>query len=204
MGHCVHSFDNHCSAISKYLTIEFWHTPIVAAATMGLLNALVWPALIRLALPIAIYTFGFFVMILNGLMIQLACEFAPGFHVHNLTFAMGVAIGMSIITSALGGPLSIDEDNSWYSIVVQRQIGKGKRVIKTDIPGIIFLEIDGLARPVLQNALDQGYMPTLKRWLESGSHRLTGWETDLSSQISASQAGILQATIQTFRPSHFI
>lgn len=34
-------------------------------------------------------------------------------------------------------------------------------------------------------------MPTLKRWLETGSHRLIKWETDLSSQTSASQAGIL-------------
>ena len=29
------------------------------------------------------------------------------------------------------------------------------------------------------------------RWLEEGTHRLTGWETDLSSQTGASQAGIL-------------
>jgi hypothetical protein len=34
-------------------------------------------------------------------------------------------------------------------------------------------------------------MPTLKDWLDSGSHTLTGWETDTSSQTSASQAGIL-------------
>jgi hypothetical protein len=34
-------------------------------------------------------------------------------------------------------------------------------------------------------------MPTLKRWIEEGSHRVTGWETDLSSQTGASQAGIL-------------
>ena len=34
-------------------------------------------------------------------------------------------------------------------------------------------------------------MPTLKRWLDEGTHRLLGWEPDLSSQTSASQAGIL-------------
>ncbi|MGA9098591.1 MAG: phage holin family protein [Methanotrichaceae archaeon] len=175
----------------KNITIEFWYTPIIAAATIGLLNALIWPALIRLALPIAIYTFGTFVLILNGLMIRLAGDFVPGFLVHDIVSAMGVAIGMSLITSGLGGMLSIDEDDSWYSMVVQRQIQKDRRFIKTDIPGIIFLEIDGLAEPIFQKALQQGYMPTLKRWLEGGSHRLIGWETDLSSQTSASQAGIL-------------
>ncbi len=175
----------------KNLTIEFWYTPIIAAATIGLLNALIWPALIRLALPVAIYTFGTFVLILNGLMIQLSSNFVPGFFVHGLASAMGVAIGMSLITSGLGGMLSIDEDDSWYSMVVQRQIQKDRRLLKTEIPGIIFLEIDGLAEPILQKALQKGFMPTLKRWLEGGSHRLIGWETDLSSQTSASQAGIL-------------
>jgi hypothetical protein len=34
-------------------------------------------------------------------------------------------------------------------------------------------------------------MPTVARWVASGSHRITGWEPDLSSQTSASQAGIL-------------
>ncbi|MFB3765760.1 MAG: phage holin family protein [Methanotrichaceae archaeon] len=175
----------------KALTIEFWYTPIIAAAAIGLLNALIWPTLIRLALPIAIYTFGIFVLILNGLMIQLASNFVPGFFVHGLAAAMGVAIGMSLVTSGLGGILSIDKDDSWYSMVLQKQIQNDKRSLKTDIPGTIFLEIDGLAEPILQRALREGYMPTLKRWLEDGSHRLVGWETDLSSQTAASQAGIL-------------
>ena len=31
----------------------------------------------------------------------------------------------------------------------------------------------------------------MARWLEKGTHRLVEWETDLSSQTGASQAGIL-------------
>jgi hypothetical protein len=53
------------------------------------------------------------------------------------------------------------------------------------------LELDGLAMPVLERAMASGFAPTLARWVEEGSHRLVGWETDLSSQTSASQAGIL-------------
>ncbi len=34
-------------------------------------------------------------------------------------------------------------------------------------------------------------MPTLKRWIENKTHTLKEWETDLSSQTGASQAGIL-------------
>ncbi len=59
------------------------------------------------------------------------------------------------------------------------------------MPGILFLEIDGLAEPILRQALAGGWMPTVARWVSSGSHTITGWEPDLSSQTSASQAGIL-------------
>src|SRR5205814_5035880 len=66
----------------------------------------------------------------------------------------------------------------------------GERV-ETSVPGIVFLEIDGLALPVLQRAIRNGSAPTMARWLEKGTHRLVEWETDLSSQTGASQAGIL-------------
>ena len=36
-----------------------------------------------------------------------------------------------------------------------------------------------------------GHAPTMARWIADGTHRLAEWETDLSSQTGASQAGIL-------------
>src|SRR5207244_8908424 len=47
------------------------------------------------------------------------------------------------------------------------------------------------ALPVLQRAMRSGSAPTMAGWLADGTHRLTEWETDLSSQTGASQAGIL-------------
>ena len=59
------------------------------------------------------------------------------------------------------------------------------------MPGIIFLEIDGLALPVLQRAMRDGSAPTMARWIADHGYHLAEWETDLSSQTGASQAGIL-------------
>ena len=53
------------------------------------------------------------------------------------------------------------------------------------------LEIDGLSFNTLKMAIDKGVMPTLKKWLDEKTHCLKEWETDLSSQTGASQAGIL-------------
>src|SRR6185437_14694605 len=72
----------------------------------------------------------------------------------------------------------------------------------TSEPGIVFLEIDGLALPVLARAMRDGVVPEMHRWRTSETHLLAEWETDLSSQTGASQAGILlgsNANIPAFR-----
>jgi len=56
---------------------------------------------------------------------------------------------------------------------------------------LIIFEIDGLSYNVLCEAVEKGYMPTVKSLIENKSHKLRKWETDLSSQTGASQAGIL-------------
>jgi hypothetical protein len=98
---------------------------------------------------------------------------------------------MTAINTILSSLLTIDDDNSWSRNMVRRRMKRRAQVEETDVPGVLFLEIDGLAEPVLEEAIRLGYAPTMARWLEEGSHRLASWETDLSSQTSASQAGIL-------------
>ena len=57
--------------------------------------------------------------------------------------------------------------------------------------GLIVVQLDGLAEPILRRAIERGEVPTLARWVTSGSHRLVPWECGVSSQTCASQAGIL-------------
>jgi len=75
--------------------------------------------------------------------------------------------------------------------IAQRIARRQGVIARTDVPGIVFLEIDGLALPVLRRAMRDGNAPNMARWLAEGTHRLAEWETDLSSQTGASQAGIL-------------
>ena len=44
---------------------------------------------------------------------------------------------------------------------------------------------------MLRRAIRDGNTPNMARWLADGTHALREWETDLSSQTGASQAGIL-------------
>ena len=123
--------------------------------------------------------------------ILLASALVDGFQVDNLGWAILLALGLTAITTILSSLLTIDDDSAWYRNVVHRRMKRRTKVQETDEPGFVFLEFDGLAKPILERAMREGIMPNLARWLETGSHRLVGWETDMSSQTSASQAGIL-------------
>ena len=50
----------------------------MAAALIGLINALVWPLLIRVALPFTVLTLGLGVLVLNGAVVLLVAELDPG------------------------------------------------------------------------------------------------------------------------------
>jgi putative membrane protein len=163
----------------------------IAAAVIGLLNALLWPLLSYILLPFAVLTLGLLTLVLNGAVIWLAGQIVDGFYVDNLGTAILAALGLTLINTIASALLTIDDDNSWTRNVVRRRMKRMAKPEETDVPGVLFLEIDGLAKPVLERAMREGHAPNLARWLEEGSHQLVSWECDLSSQTSASQAGIL-------------
>ena len=64
----------------------------------------------------------------------------------------------------------------------------------TDVPGVVFVQLDGVAHDVLRRAIRSGDVPNLHRWLRDGSHHLVGWQTGWSSQTGVSQCGILHGS----------
>ncbi|MCZ7669630.1 MAG: phage holin family protein [Chloroflexi bacterium] len=177
--------------VMRSLSVDSLLTAFLAAAAIGLLNALLWPLLSYLILPFAVLTLGLASLALNGFIIWLAGQIVPGFMVASLWSAVLAALAMTASNIIASSLLTIDDDNSYYRNVVRRRARRWAKPAETETPGFLFLEIDGLAEPVLEKAMANGYAPTMKRWLATGSHKLTTWETDLSSQTSAGQAGIL-------------
>lgn len=155
---------------------------------IGLINSILWPMLTRIAMPFLVLTFGFGTLILNGFLLE---EFAPLFGIEIQGPAIILApLGMAAVTTILSSLITIDDDSSYYRSVFNDAKKKRKAEVK-DYPGVIIVEIDGLAYEVLREAVERGEMPTVKEMIESKEYTLRMWETDLSSQTGASQAGIL-------------
>ncbi len=188
--------------IMDSVRIESLGIAIVASAVIGLLNALLWPLLSYILVPFAVMTLGLAALLLNGVLVLLASYLVDGFDIDGLWPAFWLALGLSVINIILSTLLTIDDDNSWTRNMVKRRMRRTTGVQPSDVPGIIFLEIDGLAKPILEKAMREGYAPVMKSWIDDGSYVLSGWETDTSSQTSASQAGILHgnnSNIPAFR-----
>ncbi len=164
---------------------------LLAAALVGVLNALVWPVLARLALPLNVLTLGLGGLILNAVLVGLVIDLLPGAEIDGLLGAVVVTILLAGTTAVVNYALAIDDDEWWYRHVVRRQARRRGDVTESDVPGLLMLEIDGLAHDVLLRAIRDGNAPTMARWLRSGTHELRRWETDWSSQTGACQAGIL-------------
>ena len=71
---------------------------LAAAFILGLVNGILRPVLIILTLPITLMSLGFFLLIINGLMLGLVAFFVPGFHVNGLFGAVIGSVLVSIVT----------------------------------------------------------------------------------------------------------
>lgn len=170
---------------------SFWWA-LLATAILGALNALVWPALIRFTLPITAWTLGLGALFLNGLFVWLTAWLMDenGFSVDDIWQGVLLAIWLTIVSTIITTVLSIDDDAVVYRSVVKRQMRKAGAV-ESDVPGVLFLEIDGLGHEVLVRAMRDGNAPNMARWVQEGTHHLVRWETDWSSQTGAAQTGLL-------------
>src|SRR5262245_40245063 len=169
----------------------FWGALLVAAV-VGILNAVLPPLIAALRLPFTLVLGFLLVLFADAAMLLAADALTEGaIKLDSFWDALLVALIASAASVVLQVVLGTNEDDAYSLGVIERLARRSGDRVETDAPGIIFLEIDGLALPVLQRAMRDGNAPNMARWLVEGDYQLTEWETDLSSQTGASQSGIL-------------
>ena len=165
---------------------------IAIAAAVGIVNVLIPPLLASLRLPWTLAAGFILVLLADAGALMLAESLLPDvISIGGFGDALLAALAITAISLGLQAVLGINDDDQFNLHVIGRVARRQGAVERTDDPGIVFLEIDGLALPVLRRAIASGSAPTMGDWISERGYELTEWETDLSSQTGASQAGIL-------------
>lgn len=73
-------------------------TLVVAALVLGLLNAIIRPIFFILTLPLTILTLGLFLIVLNGIMLELTAWIVPGFGIDSFGWACVGALVLALIS----------------------------------------------------------------------------------------------------------
>ncbi len=143
------------------------------------------------------------VLIADALILQFAAELnlTDGvLTVDNFGWALLAALVVAAVSVVLAVILGSDDMSS---IRIAQRIARRQGIIaSTDVPGIIYLEIDGLALPVLRRAMRDGNAPNMARWL--ARRDAPGWSSGrpISPRRPVpARRGSCSARTRTSRPS---
>jgi hypothetical protein len=164
---------------------------MVVAIVLGIGKSAFWWVFIQLFSWLPGWMFPILAFVLNGALVLFLGNRVQGISVDSVSTGIWITLWLTAADAVVSSILELDEDAQFDRSVTHRLVKRAGKPIKTDVPGFLFFEIDGLGEKILRRAIDEGYAPTLKRWIESGTHQVIGWETDFSAQTGAMQSGIL-------------
>ena len=166
---------------------------LAATAVGGVLGLVFRPALVFAATRL-----GWLAVILSGLVGQAVLVYVAILLVPGITASFWSAFWASWIVAGVGSATawlaSAGTDDSFTASLLRRKV-VGEPIADPEVDGVVFVQLDGVAFPVLRWAIQAGGVPTLRRWVTSGDYVLREWTTQLPSTTPASQLGILHGTI---------
>jgi uncharacterized membrane protein YvlD (DUF360 family) len=162
-----------------------------AVVTIGLLSALVRPVLLAVVAPVSLTLMFLTALVFQVVSIIAVGPLVPGFRLNGLGDAIVAAAVFAVISSILSWFLSLDTDDSYYSMLVRRLLARRPDADTPTTPGLVIIQIDGLSHAVLEQQVNAGRVPAMSKLLSRNKAHLGKWTTLLPSQTSASQAGIM-------------
>ena len=147
----------------------------------------------RLALPFALFTLGLggFLLLGAGVLARLR-SWSPA----SWSAACGPASWSPsrwpAVAALVSSLLAVDEDELFFRRARRRPRADGRAADRP--PGCCSCRSTGWATTPRAGRCATASMPTLAAWLRAGSHVLTSWHTDWSSQTGAGVCGILHGS----------
>ncbi len=176
------------------LTIDGIGPLLLVALALAVLGALLRPALVALATLLGWPGAVLLALFGQAIVVAVAVALVPG---ASATF-WGAFWGswiVAVVTTLVGWVATAGTSDALLAHLVRRA-RRAAPVPDPEVPGILFVQLDGVPYPVLEWGVLAGTLPTLARWVRSGRYRMREWTPMLPATTPASQMGILHGTIE--------
>lgn len=122
-----------CTTIAVAIAVKLtgmhasgWAALVGTALFLGIINASIRPVLLVLSVPFIVLSLGFFILVLNALMLWLAGGLVPGFTVNGFWNAFFGSIIISIVNFFLS--IFIRSPEGQYRVITRETVGGMKQV----------------------------------------------------------------------------
>lgn len=172
--------------------IDSWKSVLLGILFIQLIQALLQPIFALVARILGMLGILLVCMFGYSIVIWAALEIVPG--IENVSFSESlVAAWFYAIALALLQWVMLARSEEYFLHRAMRSSRK-KQQKKTDVPGFVFMQLDGVSAPVFEWQINTGNLPNIKQLLDSDTYVFTPWHTQLPSTTPASQAGILHGS----------
>ena len=161
------------------------------ALFLALVNLFVRPLFLALFAGISVIAVAIATLLFQVATFLAIPYYEPEIAAKGFASAIIASFIYGFVNITLTSLFSISDDDSYWQVLLQQLAARRSGVIHSTTPGMVVVQIDGLAKPILQRQVRAGRVPHLAGWLRTGKHRLDGWEALLPPTTPASQAGIL-------------
>src|SRR6478609_8319286 len=184
-----------CSWVVPAFDVGSWEDALLTAVLIAVTGAVLRFVLVRGAVLL-----GWVGAVLVGLFGQALAVwivvYAPrGGDAADLGWALLAAWIIAAVSTFFVWVGTAGTDDAVTATLLRRARRNPHTVPDPEVPGVVFVQADGVPFPVLDWCVRAGTLPTLSRWIRGGSHHAVEWRPKLPATTPASQMGILHGTI---------
>ncbi|GAA4397150.1 phage holin family protein [Fodinibacter luteus] len=177
-------------ALAPGIEVESTASLLLAVVMISFAGWLLQPFFLRVALVFGWFGAVLLALFANAAVIGIGLYVTPGVTVSSVLSAVAASWIYAFVMTLLTWAFSIN-GRDYLTVHAMRMGAKEGEVPHSDVPGVVFVQLDGVPAPLLQNEIRAGNIPTISRWIRSGSHTWTEWTARVPSTTPVSQAGLL-------------
>ncbi len=125
----------------------------------------------------------------NAVIVWIALHILPEVNVESFLGTFITAWIYALLTTIINWILVSQSDDVFIAQILKQSKHISSK--KSEKPGFIFMQLDGVSAPILEGQIKAGNLPNITKLIRKDDYELNSWHTQIPSTTPASQAGIL-------------